>query len=219
MRPGRFAVVHNGLDPERVVENTGGAAVWLRDELGLPRTTMVVGTVGRLATEKDHDTFLRAVARARTDRPELHAVIAGDGALRASLESRAGELGLDGHVHFLGARKDSRRIIAALDLFVLASRIEGFPNVLLEAAFLGVPAIATAVGGAADVLTLEDLAWAGDSERLGRMIVARLGALDQARFHAAAVRRRALERFTAERSARRWLTLYANLLEREGAPR
>jgi glycosyltransferase involved in cell wall biosynthesis len=211
-RPERMMVVPNGLDPNRVIPLGPGAARWLRDEIGVAPHTSIVGTVGRLAIEKDQATFLRAVAQARHARPDLHAVVVGDGALRQDLERLARELGLDGYVHFLGERTDSRRIIAGLDVFVLTSRIEGFPNVLLEAAFLGVPSIATAVGGSGDVLDPEDLVEPGDAGHVCRALLDRLAQPDAAQFHAAAIRRRAREQFTAERSTARWLALYDRLL-------
>jgi glycosyltransferase involved in cell wall biosynthesis len=211
-RPERLAVVHNGLDPHRVIPHGPGAVAWLRAQLGLEPDTPIVGTVGRLAPEKDQDMFLRAVARARAVRPDLHAVLAGDGVLRAALKQRARALGIEHQVHFLGERTDSRHIIAGLDLFVLTSRIEGFPNVLLEAAFLGVPAVATAVGGCGDVLDASDLVAPGDAENLSQLMLMRLAQPDRAHFHAASICRRALDQFTAERCTAHWLTLYERLL-------
>jgi glycosyltransferase involved in cell wall biosynthesis len=211
-RPERLVVVPNGLDPRRVLCHGVDATPWLHDHLGVARGTPIVGTVGRLAPEKDQATFLRAVARARRESPELHAVVVGDGALHQDLERLARDLDLDGHVHFLGARTDSRRIIAALDVFVLTSRIEGFPNVLLEAAFLGVPSIATAVGGSGDVLDAEDLVDCGDAGAVCREMLARLADPDAARNHADAIRRRAFELFTADHSTAKWLALYDLLL-------
>ena len=113
---------------------------------------MVVGTVGRLAVEKDQATFLKIVSRLREDLPGCHAVVVGNGELRHKLENLAFEMGLSDRVRFVGEQKQSRRFIAGLDLFLLTSRIEGFPNVLLEAAFLGVPSLSTDVGAARDVL-------------------------------------------------------------------
>ena len=210
--PARLEVVHNGLDPAAVVREATGAHGWLRADLGLDADTPLVGTVGRLAPEKDHETFVRAFARARAERPDLHGVIVGDGELRPALMRLAGELGIGDALHFLGSRRDSRRIIAALDVFVLTSRIEGFPNVLLEAAFLGIPAVATDVGGSGDVLDREDLVAPGDTGATARAIAARVERPDAARFHAAAIRRRAHERFTAERTTGRWLALYDRLI-------
>jgi glycosyltransferase involved in cell wall biosynthesis len=215
-RPERLVVVPNGLDPARVISQSHGAAPWLRAQLGVASDTPVVGTVGRLAMEKDQEMFLRAVALVREQRQDLQAVIVGDGALRQDLERRAQELGLGDHVHFLGERTDSRRIIAGLDVFVLTSRIEGFPNVLLEAAFLGVPAIATAVGGSADVLDGDDLVEPGDAAHVCRSILARLEHRTSAQFRAAVIRRRAFAQFTAEHTAARWLAVYDKLLSDRG---
>lgn len=216
MKPARIAVVPNGLNPERVIQQADGAYAWLRRELQLPLDTPIVGTVGRLAPEKDHVMFLRAVATALRSRHDLHAVIVGDGAQRQLLEQKAAAIGLAGRVHFMGERRDSRRIIAGLDVFALTSRIEGFPNVLLEAAFLAVPAIATDIGGAGDVLDPDDLMDSGDADQASRLLLARLASRDRARFHAAAVRRRALDQFTAAHSSARWLALYDRMLTGKG---
>jgi len=216
MKPARIAVVPNGLNPERVVQHADGAYAWLRRELQLPLDTPIVGTVGRLAPEKDHVMFLRAVATALRSRHDLHAVMVGDGACRQALEQKAEAFGITARVHFMGERSDSRRIIAGLDVFALTSRIEGFPNVLLEAAFLGVPAIATDVGGAGDVLDPEDLMDPGDADQASRLVLARLARRDVARFHAAAIRRRALGQFTAAHSSARWLALYDRMLTGKG---
>lgn len=216
MRPEQMVVVHNGLDPARVVSCADGAHAWLRDELKLASDTPLVGTVGRLAPEKDHVMFLRAIERALRTRHDLHAVIVGDGALRQALEQKAELYGIRARVHFMGERSDSRRIIAGLDVFALTSRIEGFPNVLLEAAFLAVPSISTEIGGAADVLDQEDLMDPGDADQASRLILTKLARRDVARFHAAATRRRAFDQFTAAHSSARWLALYDRLLTAKG---
>lgn len=212
----RLTVVHNGLDPSRVVLHAAEARQWLRETLQLPPETPVVGTVGRLAPEKDQAMFVAAVAEACAARPDLHAVIVGDGVLRETLEAEVRARGLDGRVHLLGERRDSRRLIAGLDLFVLTSRIEGFANVLLEAAFLGVPAIATRVGGAVDLLHDGDLVDCGDAAGAGRLIVDRLNRPEAARRLAAATRQRVFDHFTASHSTSRWFALYDQLLFDKG---
>ncbi len=212
----RLMVVPNGLDPDAVTRHGAGAPGWLRRELTLPPETRLVGTVGRLAPEKDQAMFIRAVALARAAGADLHAVVVGDGVLRQTLERQARADGVADRVHFLGERSDSRRVIAGLDVFVLTSHIEGFPNVLLEAAFLGVPAASTSVGGASDVLDPDDLVAPGDAAATCRLILARLARRDVAQAHAAAIRQRALERFTVDRSTARWLALYDRLLSDQG---
>lgn len=215
-KPERLTVVHNGLDPARVSFGAAEARRWLRDTLGLPPETPIVGTVGRLAPEKDQAMFIRAVAQARVTRPDLHAVVVGDGVLRQELEGLAGDAGLAGCIHFLGERRDSRRIIAGLDVFALTSHIEGFANVLLEAAFLGVPMIATRVGGAVDLLERADLVTPGDAAATCQLLLARLARPEESVRRAAATRRLALERFTADHSTSRWFALYDQLLIDQG---
>lgn len=212
----RLTVVHNGLDPSRVALHGAEARQWLRETLQVPAEALVVGTVGRLAPEKDQAMFVAAVAEACAARPDLHAVIVGDGVLREALDADIRARGLTGRVHLLGERRDSRRIIAGLDLFVLTSRIEGFANVLLEAAFLGVPAIATRVGGAVDLLHDGDLVDCGDAAGTGRLMLARLTRRDEARQLAAATRQRAFDQFTASHSTAQWFALYDQLLSDKG---
>lgn len=212
----RLVVVPNGLDPARVTPHGHDARAWLREELGIPSDATVVGTVGRLAPEKDQAMFVRAFARASRVRPNMHGVIAGDGALRQALAREIHTHGLSDRLHLLGERPDTRRIIAGLDVFVLASQCEGFPNVLLEAAFLGVPAIATRIGGALDVLDDADLVAPGDDEATSRRLLALLDDPAEAHARAAATERRARQDFTADRSTARWLALYDTVLSAKG---
>ena len=101
----------------------------------------VVG-VGRLMPQKDFGTFLRAVARVRARQP-LRAIICGEGRDRASLEGLARELGIREMVDFLGFVRDPSAYVRHGAAFVLSSRWEGFPNVVLEALALGVPVVST----------------------------------------------------------------------------
>jgi glycosyltransferase involved in cell wall biosynthesis len=125
------------------------------------------------------------------------------------LEHIASELGVLPALKFLGTRPDSRRVIAGLDLFLLSSRIEGFPNVLLEAVMLGIPAIASDAGGASDVLDgPEALFGVGDVEGAAALVRTGLDAPQRARERAASLRARALSEFTSDRMAARWCALY-----------
>jgi glycosyltransferase involved in cell wall biosynthesis len=206
-----IAVVPNGLSPSRVLAGTSGARGWLRRELGLNEGVTVVGTVGRLAPEKDQAIFLKAMAMARERSADVHAVVVGDGECGARLKALAAELGLGTAVTFLGRRSDSRRIIAGLDLFVLTSQSEGFPNVLLECAFLGTPAISSDVAGARDVLDAEaSLFPVADAAAAAACVLSHLADPAGARTRANAVRTRAYRLFTAERMAARWLELYGD---------
>ena len=99
-----------------------------------------VCAVGSLSYQKGFDLLLSAFARLSDT--SLHLVILGEGPLRSELEKQIRVLGIEERVHLPGFVKDPVNIIAQADLFVLSSRWEGFPNVLLEALSTGVPIVA-----------------------------------------------------------------------------
>lgn len=202
-------VVPNGLDPSTLSSLGEGAGAWLREQVGVSRDHLLIGTAGRLAPEKDQATFLHIVKRVHAEHPHVRAVIVGGGVQRPYLEGLARTLRLDGVVTFLGERADARRVIAGLDLFLLTSCCEGFPNVLLEAAFLGVPSIATDVGASREVLISADALFRPGDVTTGHRLVRRaIEDPERARARAALTRERALRRFTADRMAAAWLRVY-----------
>jgi glycosyltransferase involved in cell wall biosynthesis len=118
----------------------------------VPTSAFVVGVAGRLAAEKGISVLLESMKEVLAKVPRAWLVIAGDGPERAALECRAHDLRIDHRVDFLGMRADLPRIMAALDVFVLPSLYEGFGLVVLEAMAVGVPVIATCVGGVPEVV-------------------------------------------------------------------
>ena len=202
-------VIHNGLDPARLVVDRSQSRTLLQQETGAGERAIFVGTVGRLAHEKDQATFLRILAAVREERRDVHGVVVGNGELRGSLEALAQELGVGRAVTFLGERSDARRLIAGFDLFVLTSRSEGFPNVLLEATLMGVPCVATNIAGNPDVLEREEALFpVGDVGRGAERVLAALADVPRTQQRTDEVRQRALTLFTAERSVDAWLDLY-----------
>jgi glycosyltransferase involved in cell wall biosynthesis len=120
-------------------------------DLPLSPGTRLVASAGRLSPEKRFDRLIDAVALARREIPELRLLLVGDGPERSALESRAAERA-GGAVHFAGFREDSTAWIARAEVFVLSSDREGLPISLLEAMALGVPVVATAVGGVPELV-------------------------------------------------------------------
>lgn len=144
----RIRVIPNALEPTPLLE--GSAA---RAALGIAGTGPVLGWVGRISAEKGLDVLIDAVPRLR-DLPWVVAVL-GDGPLRAAAEARAAACGIAGRVHWQGGVPNAARYFRAFDVFVLSSRTEGTPIVLLEAMAAGVPIVAARVGGVPDVLDTE----------------------------------------------------------------
>ncbi|MBI1325073.1 glycosyltransferase [bacterium] len=126
-----------------------------RDRLEIPATAFVVGHCGRLAPEKNVEFLAEALERMLSRVMHAHAVIVGDGPSRAALENRLKSIpGLSRRVHFTGYLTGPRLADAygLMDVFAFASRTETFGNVLLEAMATGLPVVALAEGGPADVV-------------------------------------------------------------------
>ncbi|WP_296246591.1 glycosyltransferase [Pseudomonas sp. UBA4194] len=140
-----------------------------REALGLPADAWIIGNVGRLHPDKDQATLLRGFALVGKDYKQGHLVIVGSGRLEQSLKALAVELGVAERVSFLGQVPDARRYFRAFDAFVLSSDHEPFGMVLLEAMAAGVPLLATACGGAPEIVEGVGLLFPlGDAEALAR---------------------------------------------------
>jgi len=213
MRRSGIEVIHNGLDPSQCPADRRDSRRRLVEAAAMPEDAVLVGTVGRLAHEKDQTTFIRLLAEVRKTRPDVRGVVIGNGELRPQLERLATDLGLGDAIAFLGERTDARRLMGGLDLFVLTSRSEGFPNVLLEATFLGVPCLATNLAGNPDVLGFGGSVFpAGDVTRGAARALALVADPERAAARQQFIRARALSLFTAERSVAAWLALYRRTL-------
>jgi len=148
----QLVAVPNGIDVGRFAPRDEAARERLVATLGLPPSTRVVGTVGRLNRVKDHAGLLQAFARLQGDVPDAVLVVAGDGELRAELAALAATPALAGRVHLLGDRSDVADLLRAFDLFVMSSRSEGYSIALLEACASALPIVATDVGGNAEIV-------------------------------------------------------------------
>ena len=137
--------IYNGVEPSLVCRNESGN--FLRDELNLPQSALLVGTVGRLDPIKDQAGLICSFKTLREHNPQAHLIIVGDGPERERLESLSAE-----GIHLLGMRDDVAAILQSLDIFVLSSINEGISNTILEAMVAGLPIVATAVGGTPELI-------------------------------------------------------------------
>lgn len=173
----QYAVVRSGVDVEGL-RRSGTSRAGARAELGIPEGAPVVGTVTRLCQQKDPATLLRAARLMVELRPEAHLVVVGDGPMRGEVEQMIADLGLGAHVTLLGRRSDVDALLPGFDVFVLSSRWEGLPRVVLEATAVGVPVVSTDVGGIAEAVEDQEsglLVPPGDSVALGNALVRVLG--------------------------------------------
>ncbi len=211
----RWRVIPLGLELDDLLA-LGPDPKAIRADRGLPVDTPVVGIVGRLAPIKDHDTFLRAAVRIAAARPDVAFAVVGDGELRARLGSRARQL-LGDRVRFTGWVDDLPSLYGALEVVALTSRSEGTPAALIEAAAAGRPAVATRVGGVADVVRDGEtgaLVAPGDDVALAGEILRVLDDPALARGRGEAARAHVRDRFSACRLADDVAALYEELLGR-----
>jgi sugar transferase (PEP-CTERM/EpsH1 system associated) len=205
----RIQVIRNGVDLDRFHPRhraDGRAAFGCGDE------AIVIGTVGRLVAVKDQANLLRALALLRSRGLEFRAMIAGDGRLKQELVALAHSLGV-GDVEFLGNRADIPRVLAALDLFVLSSESEGLSNTIQEAMATGVPVVATAVGGADELVEPSHtgtLVPAKDAEALAAALETLIRDPQRRRQFGAAGRTRAERLFGLDRMIGEYERLYVD---------
>jgi len=147
---GTVKVVRNGFAFPR--EPDAGDRQHARTLLGLPAEGRVVGTVMRLSEEKQPLLWIDAAAEVARRCPGTLFVVIGDGPMRHAMQESALRSGLGNHVRFVGHIPRAIEVLPALDAFLLTSRGEGLPNVLVEAQAQGVPVVTTAVGGAPETL-------------------------------------------------------------------
>ncbi|MBN2432594.1 MAG: glycosyltransferase family 4 protein [Acidobacteria bacterium] len=212
VREDHMEIIHSSVDTHRFVPVDSGPA---RKQWGLAPADRVAGVVGTLVPRKCHSVLLDAWPAVRARVPAARLLVAGDGPLRARLEQQAVDLSLTGSVIFLGQVADIRDVLASLDVLVLPSRKEGLGVSILEGMAMGVPVVASAVGGIPDAVrdgvngflvppeepaalaerladVLTDPALAGRFGRAGREIVC--------------------AEFTVEQMGRRYEELYRRLL-------
>ncbi len=151
--PERFSVIHNGLEAERfrvAPEDIRSARVFI----GAGEDDTIVGTVANLRPVKDHETFIRAAAEICQSRNDIKFVVigGGDDSYRAQLKRMARGLSVGSNVKFLGSVENPSAFIKNFDIGVLTSKAEGLSNTLMEYGALGIPSVATDVGGNPEVV-------------------------------------------------------------------
>ncbi|HQS80861.1 MAG TPA: glycosyltransferase [Thiobacillus sp.] len=153
-------VVGNGIDTERFQPVARAVA---RVRFGLPDSAKVLVSVGALVERKGLHRVIDVLPALLKHHPDLHYLIVGgaspEGDNRTELTAQVARLGLADRVHFLGALPpdELKWPLSASDVFVLATRNEGWANVFLEAMACGLPVISTDVGGNAEVVCREEL--------------------------------------------------------------
>jgi glycosyltransferase involved in cell wall biosynthesis len=201
--PDKVVTIYNGIDVKPFMDShlTREEA---RIGLGLPeQDAFVYGTVGRLAETKGQGVLLKAFARVYERYPKSWLIITGKGRLESELRALSAELNIHERVVFLGYRTDIPEVLKACDVFVLPSIAEGLPGAVLEAMVIGLPVIASRVGGVPEILNSPGLGLKVSPASVDELASAmeRLCSMDEVRRNriGEASRERVLEEFTKEK--------------------
>lgn len=149
----RLEVIKNGYDFS-LFSPDPKAAESLRNTIGVPEGVPLLGNVSRFYPQKDHRTLLAACGQLASKGVDFRLALVGEGLdeQNATLIEWIAAEGLEDRVLLLGKRTDIPTVMSALDIHVLSSRTEAFPNVLSEAMACGTPCVTTDVGDAADIV-------------------------------------------------------------------
>jgi len=211
--PASVRVIHNGIDGEAFAKKAARGLA--RAELAVPAGRRVVGMLANFSPVKDHALFVAAAAILIRRRRDIQFLLVGSGPRRGAIERTVCKDAMQGHFTFASTEHDAAGFLGAMDVCVLTSHREGFPNAILEAMALGRPVVAAAVGGVPELIedgtsgvlvssrAPEDFAYAIERCLDDRAFAAALG--DSAR-------ERVRRSFSAERMVGSYRALYAELL-------
>lgn len=146
----KVTLLHNAIVLENYRRTAEQGA--LRALIGTDVPAPVLISIGRLSPEKGHADLVDALALLARQGRRVSAVFAGDGPSRTELANRIAAAGLSGSIHLPGYVQHPASLLQDADLMVLPSHTEGLPNAALEAFAMGVPVLATRVGGTPEVV-------------------------------------------------------------------
>lgn len=205
-------VIHNGLNFEQMdasAVDVDLAATF--QEMGLPADATVLGAVFRLTEEKRPRLWVEVAAQVASKFADIHFVIVGGGAMLEETRLYAAELGLADRFHLPGQSTNVKVWLEHMDLFLLTSRVEGLPNVLIEAQAFGVPVVTTDAGGAVEVILNEQSGWvvkSDDPEAISERIIWCLNHPEWMKEASRSASEQSRSRFDTEQMIDRLLELY-----------
>jgi glycosyltransferase involved in cell wall biosynthesis len=211
----KLMVIPNGFDMANLTEFLG-AGNSIRKTLGLQPETVLVGCLGRYNPAKDHANFVMTAGLVAEDFPYVRFLMVGRGLDQANpdLMRLIEATGFSKRFILLGERADPAACLDAMDVFVLSSCTEGFPNVLGEAMAMGLPCVSTDVGDAALLMgSREWLVPARDSKSLSYKLKKMLTlSLDDRHRLGSQARQRVLEQFSMTSTSQQFFKLYSSLV-------
>ncbi len=216
----KIQVIYNGVSTEKFCLNEYRNFKKLKHEIGIKDYELNIGYIGRINPVKSIDTLLEAfMILSKSENKDMSLLIVGEGETRNKLKNLSISLGIMQEVYFLGSRNDVPQILSTLDIFVLPSKSEGMPMVILEAMAAGLPVVATNVGGTPEVVIDGETGFLvppGDPQALADVIKKLMDDPELRRKFGKAGRERVEKHFTIEETVRKTEELYLRLLKEKG---
>lgn len=198
-----------------------GKRISVRKELNVSDEELLIGIVGGLRKEKNHQNLIKAFSIVFTSLAKVRLVIVGDGECREELERLVCDLNIGHYVNFLGYRLDIPELMSAFDVYCLPSFYEGMPLSVIEAWAAGKPVVATDVIGIKELVKNEEngiLTPSNNPERLAEGLI-RVLTDDKLREKIARNGRKfALENCTVERMIEKYEDIYSGLMNGRISP-
>jgi glycosyltransferase involved in cell wall biosynthesis len=218
LRASKLLWMPNPVDPEEFCPPAPDARSALRERLGIAEQSEVVLFVGRLAPEKELASLVRGFARVAALRAQAMLVLVGDGPCREEVYRAAGKLAEEGRIRFTGAVPSSavHEWVQIADVFALVSSLEGLPVSLIEAMATGLPAVVSDIPANRQLVDhgVEGMVVETRNEdAIGAAIESMLSDSETRSRMGRAARSRIGERFSTERVAGLYETLFAKILD------
>jgi glycosyltransferase involved in cell wall biosynthesis len=148
-----FPVIYNGADFEGIMQASLDGSIdkeW--NALSIPSDALIIGSVFRFVNEKQPYVWIDTLIKVCKQNPKAYGIIIGSGGLMDASFEYLKEKGMEGRIFFPGQTRMVKAWLDKFDIFFLSSRIEGLPNVIIEAQGFGVPVISTNAGGASETI-------------------------------------------------------------------
>lgn len=215
----KLHVIYNGIDPKMYENFSEDDRQKMRMEFNIPDTATLLISVGRLQKQKGYPYLIQSAVELKNRGYNFVWLIAGEGELRFQLEQMVKNYGLEDTIRFLGLREDVPKLMFASDIFVLTSLWEGLPGVVLEAMAVGLPVVATDVGGTPELVedgTNGFLIPPGNPMKMADAIEKLINMSGEARRKIGSMGKEIVkEKFTVETMARKHEGLYVKLLQKK----
>lgn len=214
LSPEKIVVIHNGIDADYFSGKF--VNVEYKRRIGIEDNFNVIGTVGRLSVEKGQKYLIEAASEVINIFPNTVFLIIGNGPFKKSLQDMAKSFGLEKNVIFTGPfpREELRNIYSLTDIFILPSLAEGFGLALTEAMAMGIPAIATKIGGIPEIIEYGKTGYLippADPNAISRAIIDLLSDKTKAELMAKAGQNFVRQRFSIYETVRKTEELYRGL--------